>query len=321
MNRILFASTPLPEAEVVNALNVQNGNDAEILVASMLISALNAEVKWGSRNEDGGKIDLLLSFDHPWESRDRTLLMVQVKSGASYGQTTTEGFKLYKRTFVEVNRSINNIMLIWLDQHTAECWWAYIRAGQNAKITNYGANHLVTPAVRFEIARYMATGYTANTSGAKGIIIDTLGRTTPIKELRAVVKPRYRGIGTVKNPLVGEIAFTKLGWTYMFRESRRKTYKKQSSILIPYLKTLIKRIPSKYWVHSYKTYQREDFEFRQYEYVFQYLNVITNTGVRLKIIVRIIEETGYPKNWRAETLLSQKIVRKVVFKSCHYKVM
>ena len=80
--------------------NQINGNNAECLVAGKLLLCLQGEVSWGSRNEDSRKIDLFISFDHPWIQKERVLLLTQVKSGKKYGTISQDGrsFTLNKDT-------------------------------------------------------------------------------------------------------------------------------------------------------------------------------------------------------------------------------
>ena len=102
MKSRLLISDKLPVAEFSRKNNHDNGNEAEFLSASSLISAFGAEIRWGSRNEDGSKIDLFISFNHPWKE-DRIILLVQIKSGNGYVSPKSDGtVKFYKRAFNEV---------------------------------------------------------------------------------------------------------------------------------------------------------------------------------------------------------------------------
>jgi hypothetical protein len=95
MKSELLISQKLPKQLVKNSLNAQNNKDAEILAASVLANAFNAEVRWGSRNEDGSKIDLFISYDHPWEKKgERIVVLVQVKSGSSYANVKNKQLKM-----------------------------------------------------------------------------------------------------------------------------------------------------------------------------------------------------------------------------------
>src|SRR5690554_7757419 len=104
MKNILLQKIPTNKVKESRDLNISNGNDAETYSASKLLAALGAEVSWGSRNEDGRKIDLIASYDHPWYD-ERIIFLVQVKSGKSYGVKLPNGFKLLTRAKKEDRKS------------------------------------------------------------------------------------------------------------------------------------------------------------------------------------------------------------------------
>lgn len=319
MRTAFNASLKLPDVILSRQMNAQNGNDAEILSASTLIQALNAEVRWGSRNEDNSKIDLFLSFDHPWLPRERVILLAQIKSGPSYGAVNNGRLKLYKRSFKEVKRIMNNICLVWINQNEGENYWSYIHPNSNSKVTEYGRNHLVTPALRFELARCLTRDHSFNIKGGKGIILDFKLFHNDFSTYRKNVKNIYRQSSESYNPLFGNVSLTGFGWNHMFRKSRELSYKTNSLFVIPYLKTLLKRQPSRYWINRLEITNRKDYEFSQSEYVLFYEGITTNTGKSGRVTIKLIEEIGFPISWKSESLLSQRIIRHVILKSCSWK--
>jgi hypothetical protein len=90
----LLAKRPLPVPQQTVPFNHINGYDAEKLAAVRALAACGGEIRWSSRMEEGNKIDLLLSFENPFYRSERLVLAVQVKSGDSYGELTSDGFKL-----------------------------------------------------------------------------------------------------------------------------------------------------------------------------------------------------------------------------------
>ncbi|HEV8513581.1 MAG TPA: hypothetical protein VGQ59_09895 [Cyclobacteriaceae bacterium] len=314
----LHASALLPEIEISRGMNPQNGNNAEEFAASNVINAFNAELRWGSRNEDNKKIDLILSFDHPWKSTERIILLVQIKSGNSYGRIEEENLVLKKRAFAEVKRHLNSICLFWVDNASSNVGWAYIHPNTSTRITRFGKNHFLNPSIRFEIARCITKNYSFKKSGGTGIHLKDITRSTTVSSLRKDVRTIYREMRRIESPLLGEIVFSSLGWKHMFRRSRRKKYKEQSLIVIPYLKNILRQLPTAHWINCLSKYTRKDFEFWQYEYVLRYENVKFNNE-KCPVVIKIFEEIGYPFEWRSEPLLSQRVVRRVVFKSCNIK--
>lgn len=319
MKSQLTISKPLPKAIVSRELNSQNGNDSEMLSASSIINAFGAEIRWGSRNEDNSKIDLFISYNHPWYTNERIILLVQVKSGDSYGKVSGGKATLYKRAFKEVRRSLSNICLVWLNNDSGLNYWTYIQPHTKIKLAELGRNHLLSPAVRFEIARYVSRNYRFTNFGGKGLILNLNISHSPLKDRRKLVRAKYRNMKNVLNPSFGLIEFTKTGWDHMFRSSRQKLFKSHSLFIIPYLKTILEQRPKRHWTKNFETYKRKNFTFCQYEHILAYEDITTTTGEKGKVIVKLLEEVGYPDDWKQQTLLSQKVVRRVVLKSCSWK--
>lgn len=318
----LLLDKKLPTPKIGIELNILNGNDAEVLAASKLINATNSEVRWGSRNEDNSKIDLVLSFEHPWLESERIILLVQIKSGDSYASSDGENFKVKKKVFKSIKKTANNICLVWLDQKSHKCYWAYIHPNTSVNVTTYGRNHLVSPAFRFEIARCIARTFSGNYKGGKGIIIKNELPDGTISEVRKKLKSIYRSTKVIKNPLLGEINITSLGWKHLFRSSRKKEYKTESYKLIPYIKSILKQYPSNHWISNFSKYERNGYEFLCYEYILKYSEIkVKKSIVDYEVNFKILEEVGYPKNWETTSQLSQKIMRKVTFLSCSLKIV
>ena len=312
-----FNSTP----QLTRAYNSQNGNDCEIISAANLIQALNAEVSWGSRNQDNSKIDLLLSFNHPWIIGQRTLLLSQVKSGASFGKIEDSAIKLYSKGIKEAQKSQNNICLIWYDHLTKENYWVYIHSNTQPKKVELGKNHILSPATRFEISRCISRSSKLQYFNARGLIMDiTSIDEKPLAVYRKYLKSLYRNYNLINNPLYGKIEITNYGWQHMFRKSRIKKYKRESLIILPYLKQLLTYQPDRHWIISFLKDTHNDFSILRYEHVLRYENIKSNINNEVyEVVIKLIEEIAFPTEWKKENLLSQKIFRKVVFKSCSMK--
>lgn len=302
-------------------LNVQNGNDAEVLSASMLLMATGGEISWGSRNEDSRKIDIICSYDHPWIDKERIVFFVQVKSGDSYGRLLkSDGFLLKKRAKIEAQRTSHSICLLWVHRKSNNVYWAYIHPNTTRQNQEYGNNHQVLPTIRYDIARCQASLLSVE-QGAKGIIITVKNHNLAI--LRKSALDSYRNFSEVVNPNLGLINFTRMGWRHMFRKSRKLKYKKTSLNLIFYLDKILKNRPSKIYISNLK-FLGELFPFRQCEYVLEYNGAqIYNKEKRrkesIKIIIRLMEEIMWPKDWNERSTLTQFVDRKVIILSCTYK--
>lgn len=92
------------------------GTYGESVAAAKLLFATKGEVRWGSRNEDGRKVDIIFSCDHPWaadygtqmginQTNEILFTLMQVKCGTSFAQEHNRGFKIRYSTIQDVYRS------------------------------------------------------------------------------------------------------------------------------------------------------------------------------------------------------------------------
>jgi hypothetical protein len=316
----MFLQKELKEKlELSRNQNPQNGNDSEIITASNILQALSAEISWGSRNEDNCKIDLLISFNHPWNDGQRVMLLAQIKSGNSFGKVEKK-IKIYKRGIYEAKKSLNNILLIWFDHSTKENYWTYVHQNTVPKIVKLGRNHILSPATRFEVARCINKNINHNKFNSRGIILDFKRDTSVISKYRKDIKLIYRNYKEINNPIYGNISFTNYGWKHMFRKTRLKKYKLDSLIIIPYLKQLLRFQPDRHWVNNFEIQNHKKNIIYDYEHILRYENIKNNLmDDKYEVVIKLIEEVGFPQNWKLENLLSQKIKRKVILKSCSLK--
>ena len=320
--RFLLESKPYRQGDDSVSSNQQNGNEAEILGAANLLRAMGAEVSWGSRNEDGRKIDLIASYDHPWIQKERVLILVQVKSGPTYGVKTNDGFKLFSAAKKAVMRTSHPICLIWIDRRSQSNYWAYIHPNSTPTNQIYKNNHLVSPPIRFDIARSQSK-FIPNKEGGKGIII-SYGDFSNLKQRRRETLNTYKALKSITliNPNLGEIEISRIGWRHMFRKSRAKENKESSLVVIPYLEKIIQDKPTSIYVSSLKEKTLDNYKYRRSEYVLSYDDVKLfkeGTTTRVKLIIRLIEEIRWPENWISNAYLSQLIDRKVTLLSSYYK--
>ncbi|MBB2148271.1 hypothetical protein [Pedobacter gandavensis] len=319
----MIMRTKLPVIDYSKQFNSINGNDAELLAAARILTACGAEISWGSRNEDGNKIDLFLSQPHPWQPSERLVTLVQVKSGVSYGKVLKEGFELKSEAKRLAQRTSHAICIIWIDQATSEAFWAYVHPKTLKGSTTYGKHHQVTPALRYDLARVTSNYYTP-LYGGEGIILSIKGST--LQEKRLLAKNAYAALPSegILSASVGIINFTRIGWKHMFRRDRSKLRKESSLTVIPYLKRLLQHRPSEMFATESNYFTDGDYVIRQIHYALSYdrakvWNHVSIKSENKKVIIRVIEEIRYPKNWFLEGQLSQRIFRKVTFLSCHYK--
>lgn len=320
--RFLLENTPYNEPDDSISSNQQNGNEAEVLGAANLLRAMGAEVSWGSRNEDSRKIDLIASYDHPWIDKERVLILVQVKSGSTYGKKTVDGFQLLSAAKKAVMRISHPICLIWIDRKTQSNYWAYIHPNTTPKNQTYKDNHRISPPMRFDIARSQSK-FIPNKQGGKGIIMP-YGDFSDLKQRRSTVLNAYRSLKNknLVNPNLGKVEITRIGWRHMFRKNRAVQNKESSLVVIPYLEKIIQDKPTSIFVSDLINKTIDNYKYRRSEYVLSYEDVklfkngaITN----IKVFIRLIEEIRWPENWKSNAYLGQLIERRVSLLNSYYK--
>jgi hypothetical protein len=321
MNSTLLKHKHISKPNQTRAFNVDNGNDAEVLSASILLKAMGAEISWGSRNEDGRKIDLICSYDHPWIYKERLIFFAQVKSGPTYGKITNNGFVLLGAAKKAAQRTSHPICLIWVDRDTNSNYWAYIHPFSTSSSQEYGNNHLVNPATRFDIARCQAKIIPGKNEGS-GIIIRKV--TGNLKERRDFALAQYKNLKNknVINPNLGKVEFTRVGWRHMFRKRRLSINKSKSIETIPYLDKILENKPSKIYITSNSLEKTRGYEVRTSEYVLTYdkVDIYENQErKRVSVIVRLLEEIMWPEDWLTNSMLSQLVERRLVLLSAYYK--
>lgn len=320
MTNSLLRYKPINKRLETRAENIDNGNDAEVLAASFLIMAIGAEISWGSRNEDGRKIDLICSYDHPWFDKERFMFLVQVKSGESFGEKLTEGFKLKTVAKNAAKRTTHPICIIWIDRKSNDSFWAYIHPKTESKPQTYGNNHLVAPAMRYDLARCQAQ-FLPIKKGGSGIIINE--KDSDLKILRKNSLAKYKTYQTTGLfcPSLGKVEVTRVGWRHMFRKTRAASNKAKSYTIIKFLDKIISDIPTEIYISKCEFTEQSEYNYRTSEYVLVYDDVKEQkTPIsKTKVVIRVIEEIRWPKYWAKNSTLTQFVERRNILLSCYNK--
>lgn len=316
----LIKHKSLPHVQQCTKFNGINGSDAESFAAAQLILAMRAEVSWGSREEDGRKIDLIFSFDHPWYKGERILILCQVKSGSKYGESLTKGFKLKKAAYSSAQRTTHSILMVWVDRDLNKPYWAYIHPDSKGTTNGYGAYHNISPATYFDIARCVSNEFKLP-KGGKGVIVRK--RKTNFQDRRNNVYAVYKAIGATLSPVLGNIEMTRLAWRHMFRKGRSKAHKEASLDIIPYLDKILSQKPSDHAITDVNYYEKSGYKYRQTEHILKFYGTkfCEPDGKDKFVIVvsRILEEVRFPVDWQTTAMLSQKVSRKCVLKTIYHK--
>jgi hypothetical protein len=187
----------------------------------------------------------------------------------------------------------------------------------------YGAQHQVTPALRYDLARCENNHYLKQ-QGGKGVTLKRKGGT--LSEKRKAVKSTYQNLEKITvSPVLGDVTISRVGWRHMFRTDRSKESKEKSIMVIPFLNILLVQKPTKlYHAKVNVAPPAQGFEIRQTEFILSYgeckyydRNLQSEQDV--EVIIKCIEEVRYPTDWQNNAMVSQMIERKVTVLSCYYK--
>lgn len=314
-------STSKPIALQGRPQNPINGSDSESFAMAKIILACRGEGYWGSREEDNSKIDMVFSVQHPWHRGERIIILSQVKSGTTYGEALTHGFKLKGAAKSAAIRTNHGICVAWVDRDANRIFWAYVHPTSTTRPQEYGGYHEVTPAMLYDLARCAGLKRSGN-MGGKGIIVRCRG--TSITTRRERVKCTYRNFGILISPALGEVELTRLAWRHMFRKGRRQESKSTSMDIIPYLKRLLDQWPSSHAITEHNTFSSNGYAHRICEHLMKFSEIKiqkpgANEPERAVAHIRVIEEIRYPENWESNVMLSQLVTRRVVLRSAYYK--
>jgi hypothetical protein len=309
--------------------NKINGKSAERYFAALLTIALEARVFWGTRTEDDSKVDLMTVLNHPWLENRVEVIFTQVKSGLSYCEIKNKRLVVHKDKFSHLTKRNHNTLVCWSTVNNNCPYWFIIKANSSYFRTTYSEIHILNPASRFDIIRILTS--TAIKNGGKGLIFKRENSRQEYSNqefisLRVKAKRIFNDlkISELYNPLFGKIEFTRLGWRHMTRASRLNNYKIASYEIIPILKFLLSKTPSKHYLFDYENKNDKENEYRYNEYLMEYDNVKcydneSGEKIEIKIYVKLLELIGYNKNWRDVANTTTETNRRVIFKSIYYK--
>jgi len=321
MMRSLLLSEPPSAPLQGRAQNPINGSDSESYTMAKVVLACRGEGHWGSREEDNSKIDIFFSARHPWHKGERLIVLAQVKSGSSFGESLSHGFKLKTPAKTAAIRTNHGVCVVWVDRDANRIFWAYVHPTSTCRTQEYGAYHEVAPPMLYDLARCSGLKR-PGASGGRGVIIRR--RSSQLRERRKQVRATYRAFSKVFCPALGHIELTRLGWRHMFRKGRREENKASSLDLIPYLKRLLEQWPSEHAITDHQTFESNGYIHRICEHLMKFDQVEIQTDrsaepKRVTAYIRVVEEIRYPRNWETNVMLSQLVSRRVVLRSAYWK--
>lgn len=326
MSTSVYFGQAHPQALDTNLFNSLNGSDAEVYAAAYLNIACGGEISWGSREEDGQKIDLMLSLKQPWEPSGRLIVLAQVKSGDTQG-TEYENekgepcAKIPKQVLKDIFTPTHDLLLIWVNRATGSCFWIYIKAGEAPYQREVGRRNIITPALKFDLCRII---HSRRADGGKGLLFK-IGSGAP-QEIRRASYQCYKSYAQtgLQSPLFGTIKFTRMGWRHLTRVSRLNLFRQQSQQIIPLLGKLLARSPSYHLVEDCTFSERRHWQYRDTVYLLVYKHVCCEPldggkPEELIVYLKIHESIIYPREWKTKVQRGQLVQRECKFLSVYFK--
>jgi hypothetical protein len=309
------------------------GNYGESVAAARLLFSTKGEVRWGSRNEDGRKIDIIFSCDHPWameyciqmglEQADEILLtLMQVKCGTSFALEYKKGFKIKYSVIKDVYRSTHPITLLWVNPINSKVFWAYLKPTAKGHHKIFGEHHILNPCFPYDLARCQIS--LAAPREGSGLILSPINLND--KALRDKAREFYKKYSqeNVISPVLGKITFGQIGWRHILRRTRKLQNKKQSLKMMPVLQNILKHVPSSHIIKDVLIKKKGVWEHRYSTHLLEFNKVKmvdSNTQIlkEIKVVLKVIEGIQYPSNWHIDPKIEGNIKREVKFYSCYYK--
>jgi hypothetical protein len=266
--------------------------------AAILCIAVCAETSFATMDEDSAKVDLKISFRHPFTQSTLITAHCQVKAGASFRYISTNKDVITLKnidteTINSLSQGTHPAMLLWVPtQPWKKIYWHIFHYKRFEKTPiKIPIMNTITPSLRYDLLK--AHEISANSVRPRQHEVSTKG--DAMKRARQAYK-------TLKNrkhihPLVGEIKITRFAWRHVTRASRTKSRIEASLRVLPHMEEFLNRKPARYLVTAKKTHRSGSKVIETREIIFWYPNAIILQGQQKVLLIRVREEIMYPSNW------------------------
>jgi hypothetical protein len=303
------------------------------------ISAL-AEITHASLSEDYKKVDLKLSFLHPFRKKKLLSIHAQVKHGASYVEERCllghYRFVVDKDTLQALSGSGENGIIAWVPPPPgSEVYW---HAPNPRKIQSTLANdqksfsvslsplNIARPTIRYDLTRLCE--YSGWNRGHSRLTVSDPQESTlrdaklAYKELKSYCGESVRAgkKGHIANPLAGDIRISRIAWRNVTRTSRTRESRQLSLRATPYLKTLLKEMPDRYACHAIDDNNLCGVTKERRLLIMWYREALQIDGLWHSLMLRVLEEVAYPSNWQTRAFGVNDIKQEAVLVSWWCKV-
>jgi hypothetical protein len=296
------------------------GGAGERKAAALLTMAVCAQTSHGTMSEDGGKVDLKLSFRSHLRPSSVITAHCQVKSGESFRAhtSTNELLKLTvdSETLDALAEGTQPAFVAWVSPRPhGRIYWQSVQSRRKQKtVLTVPPYQFVTPSLRLDLSRVHA--FRSCPAGFPVINLpanfdDDLKRArTHYKDLKA--EP-------VTSPVVGEMRFTRKGWRHVTRRSRDTAKTLRSFRLLPYLRALLRTSPNRFLVVRNKPERIGTRTRETREVIIWFREVIKDNGKPCDVLMRLDERVEYPTKWSRDGLAPSEVEVTTTVKSWWYK--
>ena len=277
-----------------------DSDDSEVSTESRLLQACEAVVGWKKYSEDGNKMELIASYPHPWNERERILMLMKDRRNAS--QTSI------------------SIDLLLLDQERSQVSSSCIYPGILGSPQEHHDSLAISPAIRFDIARCMEILLPAATKRTGILLIEPSGNKKQ-KIKSALSKYNELTSSGITCPDIGNIEFTEAGRTYMFEKDSAGKEKSAGLHVIHEIDKILTNKPDEICISESRYFRQNGYDHRNCEFMLTYGNIQSydqalNILRTRRVVIHLMEETRWPTDWNKMNKLTGMIDRRVLFMSC-----
>jgi hypothetical protein len=287
--------------------------------AAILGLAALAETTHASLSEDYKKVDLKISFHHPFRAKKLLTIHAQVKHGPSYVYEQKHSgdfrFTVGSETLQALSGNGQSGIVVWVPPSPRhEVYW---HAPNPRKITSsLSANRfpcsvylskeaIVRPTIRYDLARLCDySGWQKSHSRLTvsddfdSVLIDAKNKYRQLKSNCG--GNRNEGeMASITNPLAGDVRISRLAWRNVTRISRTRSSRLLALRTTKFLNTLLREMPDRYICQPINQSSAKGKGRIKEErlLIMWYREALMIDGEWHSLMARIYERVEYPSNW------------------------
>lgn len=286
-----------------------DGAAGERWASSILGIAACSENANTTMDEDAAKVDMKLSFRDVFRPKSLITVHAQIKSGKSFRAASSNSkiltLNIDNDTLQSLRESSTLGVVLWVPPkpHDRIYWYAQDPRRPIKTPAKLSKKQFITPSIRYDLSRLcFYSNWTQSFS------MQTVKILTAPKIMRNA-KSSYKELKKkeIFNPIVGNLAVTRMAWRHVTRRSKTTKRRLMSLRVVPYLKNILDKAPDRFLCLPSDTevMGKKTIDIR---YILCWYRAALNIdNKRYSILLRIKEEITYPTNWRNQPLSTSEI--------------